>query len=104
MARFDTILWDVDGTLLDFGAAEEAAIRSLFADFGLGLCTDAMLARYSEINRNYWRALERGELTKAEILPRYSRAASRTSSPQRGFPALRPRSSTRPTRRASATR
>ena len=54
MARFDTILWDVDGTLLDFGAAEEAAIRSLFADFGLGLCTDAMLARYSEINRNYW--------------------------------------------------
>lgn len=70
MARFDTILWDVDGTLLDFGAAEEAAIRSLFADFGLGLCTDAMLARYSEINRNYWRALERGELTKAEILTR----------------------------------
>ena len=70
MARFDTILWDVDGTLLDFGAAEEAAIRSLFADFGLGVCTDAMLARYSEINRNYWRALERGEMTKPEILTR----------------------------------
>ena len=70
MARFDTILWDVDGTLLDFSAAEEAAIRSLFADFGLGVCTDAMLARYSEINRNYWRALERGEMTKPEILTR----------------------------------
>ena len=70
MARFDTILWDVDGTLLDFAAAEEAAIRSLFADFGLGVCTDAMLARYSEINRNYWRALERGEMTKPEILTR----------------------------------
>ena len=70
MARFDTILWDVDGTLLDFGGAEEAAIRSLFADFGLGVCTDAMLARYSEINRNYWRALERGEMTKPEILTR----------------------------------
>ena len=70
MARFDTILWDVDGTLLDFGAAEEAAIRSLFADFGLGVCTDAMLARYSEINRNYWRALEHGEMTKPEILTR----------------------------------
>ena len=70
MARFNTILWDVDGTLLDFGAAEEAAIRSLFADFGLGVCTDAMLARYSEINRNYWRALERGEMTKPEILTR----------------------------------
>ena len=70
MAHFDTILWDVDGTLLDFAAAEEAAIRSLFADFGLGVCTDAMLARYSEINRNYWRALERGEMTKPEILMR----------------------------------
>ena len=70
MARFDTILWDVDGTLLDFAAAEEAAIRSLFADFGLGVCTDAMLVRYSEINRNYWRALERGEMTKPEILTR----------------------------------
>ena len=70
MARFDTILWDVDGTLLDFSAAEEAAIRSLFADFGLGVCTDAMLARYSDINRNYWRALERGEMTKPEILTR----------------------------------
>ena len=70
MAHFDTILWDVDGTLLDFAAAEEAAIRSLFADFGLGVCTDAMLVRYSEINRNYWRALERGEMTKPEILTR----------------------------------
>ena len=70
MARFDTILWDVDGTLLDFAAAEEAAIRSLFADVSLGVCTDAMLARYSEINRNYWRALERGEMTKPEILTR----------------------------------
>ncbi len=70
MTRFDTILWDVDGTLLDFSAAEEAAIRSLFADFGLGICTEAMLARYSEINKNYWRALERGEMTKPEILTR----------------------------------
>ena len=70
MARFDTILWDVDGTLLDFAAAEEAAIRSLFVDFGLGVCTDAMHVRYSEINRNYWRALERGEMTKPEILTR----------------------------------
>lgn len=70
MARFDTILWDVDGTLLDFAAAEEAAIRSLFADFGLGPCTETMLARYSEINRNYWRALERGEMSKPEILTR----------------------------------
>lgn len=35
-------------------AAEEAAIRSLFADFGLGICAEAMLARCSEINKNYY--------------------------------------------------
>ena len=55
----DTILWDVDGTLLDFGAAERAAIRKLFAEFWLGECTDAMLARYSEINVGFWQRLER---------------------------------------------
>ena len=32
----DTILWDVDGTLLDFHAAEYAAVKSLFAEFGYG--------------------------------------------------------------------
>ena len=35
-----TILWDVDRTLLDFDAAESAAIRSLFAEFGLGECPE----------------------------------------------------------------
>lgn len=62
------ILWDVDGTLLDFKAAEKYAIRKCFADFELGTCTDAMLARYSEINHGYWRKLEAGLLTKQEVL------------------------------------
>lgn len=63
-----TILWDVDGTLLDFQAAERAAIQSLFREYGLGECSDAMLRRYSGINRSYWERLERGELTKPEVL------------------------------------
>ncbi len=62
------ILWDVDGTLLDFSAAESAAIRSLFSEFGLGICTDSMLARYSEINVSFWQRLERNELTKTQVL------------------------------------
>ncbi len=65
---FDCLLWDVDGTLLDFLAAEKIAIRSLFKDFELGVCTDEMLQRYSSINADYWKKLERGEMTKAEIL------------------------------------
>ena len=63
-----TILWDVDGTLLDFDAAERAAIRTLFDAFGLGECTDAMLARYHEINIGFWQKLERNELTRSQVL------------------------------------
>lgn len=62
------ILWDIDGTLLDFGAAEKAAIHQCFASHDMGECTDEMLGRYIAINRKYWEALERGELTKPEVL------------------------------------
>ena len=62
------ILWDIDGTLLDFAAAEREAIRGCFATFGLGECTDEMLARYSLINRQHWEKLERKELTKPQVL------------------------------------
>ena len=62
------ILWDVDGTLLNFLQAEKSAIRACFSRFGLGECTDEMLADYSEINRRYWKMLERGEMTKPQIL------------------------------------
>lgn len=68
MRQFDVILWDVDGTLLDFTAAEKAAICGLFLEFGLGSCTEEMLKRYSAINRKYWNRLERGEMTKPQIL------------------------------------
>jgi 2-haloacid dehalogenase len=63
-----TILWDVDGTLLDFLAAEKAAVQALFREFGLGECTDEMVERYSAINKVYWERLERKEMTKPEIL------------------------------------
>ena len=64
----ETILLDVDGTLLDFKAAEKAAIRSLFKEFSFGACSDEMIARYSEINRRCWEKLERGEIEKSRML------------------------------------
>ena len=63
-----TLLWDMDETLLNFAAAERAALNALFQEFGFGECSDAMLERYSKINRSYWERLERKELTKPEIL------------------------------------
>jgi 2-haloacid dehalogenase len=63
-----TILWDVDGTLLSFQQAERAAIKACFRQFGLGECTDEMVARYSKINADHWERLELGQLTKPQVL------------------------------------
>ncbi len=65
---YQYLLWDVDGTILDFLAAEAYAIRTLFGKFGLGVCTDEMVRAYSQINVEFWQALERNEMTKTEIL------------------------------------
>ena len=62
------ILWDIDGTVLDFLASEAYAIRFLFEKYNLGECSDEKLKMYSDINVKYWQKLERGELTKPEIL------------------------------------
>lgn len=63
-----SLLWDVDGTLLDFRAAETAAVKSLFDEFSLGRCTDEMVRRYSRINMVFWERLERNEITKSRVL------------------------------------
>ena len=68
MCKFKVVLWDVDGTLLDFAAAEKVAIRKCFEVFDLGECTDEMIADYSVINKKYWERLERGEISKPEVL------------------------------------
>lgn len=66
-AKINTLLWDLDGTLLDFLASEKVALRQCFALFGLGACDDDRVARYSAINVHHWERLERGELTKSQV-------------------------------------
>ncbi len=65
---FQVLLWDVDNTLLDFSAAQRHSLKAQFQKFGLGECTDEMVARYNEINNHFWRLLERGEITKQQTL------------------------------------
>lgn len=65
---FDVILWDVDGTLLDFIASQRDSLFNCFELFGFGKCTEEMHLRYSAINISLWEMLERGERTKAQIL------------------------------------
>ena len=58
---------DLDNTILDFNKAESVAIRKTMAAFGLAP-TDVLAARYSVINDRHWKALERGEMTREQVL------------------------------------
>lgn len=63
LSKYDTLLFDVDDTLLDFNLAEAAALAHLFEQENIAT-TPMMIARYQEINEALWRAFERGEVTK----------------------------------------
>lgn len=67
--RFDCILFDADGTLLDFDRSEEQSLRQMLADFGIA-CTPQIAERYQRINLALWKALERGEVSKEELQSR----------------------------------
>ena len=68
MAKYRYLLWDIDGTILNFELAERAAIRSLFERFKLGNCSDEMLMYYSQINKRYWQLMESGKIKKDKML------------------------------------
>ncbi|MBP5209585.1 MAG: HAD-IA family hydrolase [Clostridia bacterium] len=68
MPNLYALLWDVDGTILDFFTAQKNALRACFARFGLGECSEEMILAYDGINHVFWERLERGEITKPEVL------------------------------------
>ena len=68
MSNIKAVLWDVDGTLLDFLAAEREAIKTCFSLFGLGECTDEMIAQYSAINVRWWQALAEYQLRLGDTI------------------------------------
>ena len=58
---------DLDDTILDFKKAEYIAIGKTFEAMGLEP-TDEIRHRYHEINDAHWKMLERGELTRDQVL------------------------------------
>jgi len=58
---------DLDDTILDFKKAEYIAIGKTIAQFGVEP-TDAIRHRYHEINKWHWEQLEKGTMTRDEIL------------------------------------
>lgn len=63
----DTILFDLDDTLLNFTENELVSILDTFSRFGVPSTREAV-DKYLEINRASWRRLERGEWTREEVL------------------------------------
>ena len=47
------ILWDIDGTLLDFKAQQENALKKCFDIFSLGEINEEMYEEYDKINNYY---------------------------------------------------
>ena len=58
---------DLDDTILDFHKAERIAIAKTIGEFGVEPI-DTVLADYHRINKYHWEMLERGELTREEML------------------------------------
>ena len=58
---------DLDDTILDFHRAEREAISKTFRGFGLEP-TEQVLREYHEINIMHWQMLERGELSREQVL------------------------------------
>ncbi|MBQ1235810.1 MAG: YjjG family noncanonical pyrimidine nucleotidase [Oscillospiraceae bacterium] len=61
------VLLDLDDTILDFGIAEHEALKKTMGDLQLDN-SEAVLKRYSEINKMHWEMLERGEITRPQVL------------------------------------
>ena len=60
------ILLDLDDTILDFKWAENQALHGTLTAFGIDP-TEEICRRYREINLEYWRALERKEVTQEQL-------------------------------------
>ena len=68
MVNIKYVLWDIDGTLIDFNYAEKEGMKLCFKKFGLGELTDEILEQYKKINHSYWERFEKGEISKQETL------------------------------------
>ena len=65
--EYTTLLLDMDGTFLDFSAAEHSAFYRAMEAHGYP-CDEESYRIYSRINHSLWEAFERGEIDKPTLL------------------------------------
>ena len=62
----DTLLFDLDNTLLDFNQAERIAVSKTLKHFNID-SEEAVLKRYSELNQIQWKLLEQGKISRDQV-------------------------------------
>lgn len=67
MKNYRTLLFDIDDTLLDFGAAEKLALCLLFKEQQLDLTVE-MEDTYRSLNQELWRSFEDGKISREEVV------------------------------------
>ena len=65
--KYTTLLFDADGTLLDFDATEKRALQKVFDLHGYPL-NSAMKKRYLQINQELWSAYEDGRISRDTVI------------------------------------
>lgn len=64
---FKTILFDLDETIFDFKKSEATAVANALKQIGV-TPNEKIVKRYSEINESLWKKLEKGEISRQEVL------------------------------------
>ncbi len=62
----DTILFDLDNTLLDFSKAERIALCHTLQQLNIPP-HEKTLIRYSQLNQQQWELLEQGKITREQV-------------------------------------
>lgn len=67
MTKYNTLLFDADGTLLDFQVAEKQALQLTFQKYQIPLTTQ-LKERYEKINSHLWKQFEQGIIDKKTVV------------------------------------
>ncbi len=66
MSKFETILFDVDGTLLDFDKTEREALFLTLKQLDIEP-SEKNIEEYTKVNSKLWQMLEKGEIKKEKL-------------------------------------
>lgn len=67
LKKYNTLLFDIDDTLLDFQLAQRQAFKKLLKMHDVRF-SEEILEQYNSYNKNLWSKLETGELSREELL------------------------------------